>query len=106
MWDAATAWLDEEHVGPCPGAKPTRWATKAEDANLSSVPPGGPSVENSYFLKYFLEHILHENSHLRNFRIKKTQKCDFNYNYNDFHSRHILPTNEQKNLLLTLCPLE
>ena len=23
MWDTATAWLDEQHVAPCPGSKPT-----------------------------------------------------------------------------------
>ena len=42
MWDAASAWLDEQAVPrPCPGFEPVKpWATKAEHVNLTTQPWG------------------------------------------------------------------
>ena len=39
MWDAATAWLHEPCIGPCPGSQPTNpGLLEAEYANLSIMP--------------------------------------------------------------------
>ena len=41
MWDAVTAWLDEQCVGPCPGSEPQ--AAEAECVNLTTWLATGPA---------------------------------------------------------------
>ena len=44
MWDAATAWLDEQCVGPCLGSEPTNSGPLKWSAWTTTVPPGQPSA--------------------------------------------------------------
>ena len=55
MWDATTAWLDERCVRLCHGPKPQTWATKAEHANLTTIPPGQPWPPRLSLLLIFFE---------------------------------------------------
>ena len=42
MWDAATARLDEQGIGPGLGSESVNQAAEAERANLTALPPGRP----------------------------------------------------------------
>ena len=55
MWDAATAWLDEQCVGPQLGSEPVNpGMPEVECANLTTMPLGQPQ---HIFFRHLLEDV-------------------------------------------------
>ena len=54
MWDATTAWLDEQCIGLRPGSEPANLTAEAGCVKLTTQPQAGPS----YGLLKFGDHAI------------------------------------------------